>query len=684
MIRPPLDCPARPALALLALASLAVCSHARAADPTPVAPQGRTHQLGWLCVQVSDARVSQVSAYNKDAPDLSIWVPKRRFYVEAADSPDKGARICVPTIIKLGDEALPPDTLVFEKVVVGAGVAHPSQAELVITPEDPRLGEVTLSVVGVAEQWAQRDNVWTFSVSSPANFPERPVRGLIGDGDGPAPSEVFQAEPQMLRFTEPCQPAELEEATVANFGVFDPRSGRVTARGVEPLRLEKGLRLSRCEGLSLDTLMLAVARPPDPTNPEAGNASWFLVPRDARVKVFDPADPDREHGGTNYSAARPLGGYHVCRQPTWTSALLEDVPLAGMSELLASGEWRALMPGGTSKGELDGSTTLKAGSPATLLDQRESWALVRAVVDGTPHTIAVPGKVVALPSGPAEGARELDGGLCPVARGVWRATAQNGQTFKVSQDTPGAELAGMWLEVPAGTTLLQLCQSGDPAGVCAPIYVGGAQSKETDRFVLVSFAGSYLAVRERDLRDRTGGVFDARRERAWYWRADDDTKKDTPSNWAFGLGPGARVSFLHQDDMAWFVRTRLQKLVREGVPGFEGGFGVGGDGNGVFLELTGGVGWKIYQFTDAPLELRASVLGKLDLRVENGGGLGFDVLGKAQLRWVNDFAPVSLELGLNFGYGGTFGTGSGAQTVKGRGGVTFGMPIGIIVELVEF
>jgi hypothetical protein len=104
---------------------------------------------------------------------------------------------------------------------------------------------------------------------------------------------------------------------------------------------------------------------------------------------------------------------------------------------------------------------------------------------------------------------------------------------------------------------------------------------------------------------------------------------------------------------------------------------VGGDGFGTFITLGGGVSTLVHRFADEPLELRLAVLGELDLRVSDGGGLNFDVVGKAQLRWVNDIAPVTFEVGLNLGYGGTFGT-------NGRGGFLFGLPLGVMVELVHF
>jgi hypothetical protein len=292
---------------------------------------------------------------------------------------------------------------------------------------------------------------------------------------------------------------------------------------------------------------------------------------------------------------------------------------------------------------------------------------------------------VALPSGPSREVFELAGGFCAVSRGVWRATANAAQAFRTSQDTPGAELAGLWLEVPAGSYVLQLCQASvagqTPRGprdlTCDPVHVGGAQGGPNERFVLVRYAGSVIAMRERDLRDRTTGAFTLRRDRPWFWQADAKVLRDARSPWTLGLDTGARLSFANHDHFGWSaIRARVQRLTA-GSFGFEGGLGFVLDGLGPLLELTGGAQFLAHRFTEVPVELRLGVLGRLDLRLAEEGGLGFDVLGKAQFRWLNEIAPVSFEVGLNLGYGGTFGA-------DGAGGVSFGMPIGVSVEVVDF
>lgn len=654
--------------ALIALVALTI--HARAAD-TPERP----HELGWLCVNVSDVGISQVSAFNKDAPSLSIWVPRERFHVEKT-GPGEAGRVCIPSVVRLGDGPLPPETLVFERTVVSGTVHRPSILELVVTPTSAALGEVTVEVIGLGEQWTQRDGTLTFQSLRPVTFPARASRGLIGDGDGPPPPDVFRAAAAAQRFTEPCQPAELEEAVVASFAEYEARTNRVTARGIEPYRLEAGTKVSMCEGLALDTLMLAVARPAS-NAPSETAAAWFLLPRQARMRLLSPS-AGADTPTQRFTAQRPLGGYHVCRQPTWTTSVLAEVPMAGAFELLPSGEWRQNLPG-----DPGAVGAIAGGADATLLDYRDSWALIRASVDGQARVIAAPAASIAMPSGAAPDAQELDGGLCPVARGQWRAMKSNSQAFRVSQDTPGAELAGLWLEIPMGTQVLQLCQDGALVGgkttpgvpACEPIYVGGAQARGTDRFVLARYAGTWIGLRDKDLRDKTSGDFDLRRERPWYYRAGAVIKEADP-RWALSIGPGARISFVRPKDHAWTVSLNLQRLVDEGL-GFEGGVGAGVDGFGTFISLTGGVGTLFHRFEEESLELRGAVLGKLDLRPTDGGGLNFDVVGKMQLRWVNEIAPVSLEVGLSFGYGGTFGD-------KGRGGVLFGMPVGLQVQLVEF
>ncbi len=190
------------------------------------------------------------------------------------------------------------------------------------------------------------------------------------------------------------------------------------------------------------------------------------------------------------------------------------------------------------------------------------------------------------------------------------------------------------------------------------------------------YAGTILAVRNRDLRDRTTDEYVLRRQRPWFYRADPGVMKDKDWGWVFGVGPGARPSFVRAEDHAWTLNARIQQLSDKTL-GFEGVFGVGGDGLSTFLALSGGVGTLIHLFTDSPLELRGALLGELDLRVSKDGGLNFAVVGKAQLRWLNEFAPVNFEVGLNLGYGGTFGA-------NGSGGVLLGMPINVTIELLEF
>ena len=666
---PPVATKKLPMRSFAILLALALSTPAHAADERP-------HELGWLCMNVSDVGVSQISAFNKDAPSLSVWVPKARLYIDKT-GPGEAGRICAPTVVRLGDGELPPETLVFERTVIAGTVHRPSTAELVVTPESPFLSEVTVELIGLAEQWTQRDGTLTFQSVRPVEFPGRVSRGLLGDGEGPPPADVFRAYAAMLRFEEPCQPAALEEPMMANFGRYEPRTNKVAARGTEPVRLEAGTRVTRCEGLALDTLTVAVARPAAPGSDEV---QWLLVPRQTKMKVLEPGEPETEKPRKQFTASHPLGGYHVCRQPTWTTSVLTDVPMSGAWELLPSGQWQQNLPGDAgAAGELAGGATV------TLLDYRETWALVRGRVDGKPRVIAAPAASIAMPSGPANDTFELDGGLCPTARGQWKALKSNGQTFKVSQDTPGAELTGLWLEIPMGTVVLQLCQdSGDVGGktmygvpACEPIYVGGTQGAENDRFVLVRYAGNFLGVRARDLRDKITGEFELRRERPYYFK--EGAKQEREPDWALSIGPGARLSFVEPDHHAWTVSLYLQRLVEQGL-GFEGGIGFGGDGLTTFMSFTGGVGTLLHKFEGEPLELRGAVLGQLDVRVSDGGGLGFNVLGKAQLRWVNDIAPVSFEVGLNIGYGGTFGN----SVRRGKGGVSFGMPFGLMVELVQF
>ncbi len=142
-------------------------------------PKG--HELGWLCVPVSDTRISQVAAFNRDARMLMVTVPKRRFYIEAATD-GQGGRVCIPTIVRVGQVAIPDETLIFERTLHVGNVAQSSQAELVLTPEDPNLDEVTLDVVGLADQWTERDGVATFSVVTPVTFPARKLSAFIGEG----------------------------------------------------------------------------------------------------------------------------------------------------------------------------------------------------------------------------------------------------------------------------------------------------------------------------------------------------------------------------------------------------------------------------------------------------------------------------------------------------------------------
>ncbi len=100
-----------------------------------------------------------------------------------------------------------------------------------------------------------------------------------------------------------------------------------------------------------------------------------------------------------------------------------------------------------------------------MLDYRDTWASSRGARWSTAAARDRGARLVRRDAdGPAPDALEVDGGLCPVARGQWKALKSNAQAFKVSQDTPGAELAGLWLEIPMGTHLLQLCQDGGEVG----------------------------------------------------------------------------------------------------------------------------------------------------------------------------------------------------------------------------
>jgi len=646
------------------------------ASSAHAAAPARTNELGWLCFAVSDLDIEQISAFNRESPTLSIWVSKARLYTEPATDGGRGGRVCAPTVVALGEDDLPAETLVFERLLGTAPDAPRSHAEVVITPTDPALAEVTVEVESLPDSWRQRDGVWTYSHPNPIAFPERAVRSLVGEADGLPPDQAFPALAKTQTFQETCQPIELGEAAAASFGDWDARAGKVVARGIEPLTLAAGTRVSRCEGAALDTMMMAVAKPGDDTKEaDKSNTVWYLVARDTTFKV--PAGQEN----VRYLVSNPIGGYHVCRQPTWTTAILEDVPLSNYWELVPGQGWQE-------RTEFD-RDKIKGGTHVELLDQREGWAVIQGdlPVSGggsKPRILAIKASAVALPSGGGNGVLQLGGGLCSTARGQWRASKSNTQAFKVSQETPGAELAGLWLELPMGTQVLQLCQDGsspdgrsntrDPA--CSPIYVGGAQGKEGDRFVLVRYAASYLAIREDDLRDRMTGEFALREQRPWPWRKKGTIVEDEPSGWVLGIGPGARIGFADKDDHAWVIRARMQRLTDEKL-GFEGGFGVGGDGLGTFIELTAGLGKKLYQFPDVPIELRVGAGAKLDFYTSGDQGLGFDVIGKLQLRWVNDVAPVNLELGLNLGYGGTFGA-------AGEGHFRFGMPFMAIIELARF
>ncbi|TNF30952.1 MAG: hypothetical protein EP329_12975 [Deltaproteobacteria bacterium] len=641
--------------ALVLLVSTLGAPLAHAASPTTLFDRAEPtpHELGWVCMSVTDTRITQISAYNKDAPNLSVWVTKDRFHTEVEGDGPQG-RVCVPTIVTLGTDDLPDNTLVFERVVKSGGVERPAMAELVLVPELETLAEATIRLTGTADQWVQRDGVWTFNASQVAVFPDKVLRGLPGQGDGPDPNQVFRGAAAIERFSEQCQPFELTADGIANIGVRDRNTGLVAPRGIEPFRLKKGLVVSRCDGLSTDGTMIAIAERTD-----RGQISWFVVPRETEMRPLEAS--------LRFTADAPLGGYHVCRTPTWTTSLIEEVELAAKWELLPNGEWRWL------SGEHRDQGVLPPGTLIILLDHRDGWALARAVVDGAPRIFALPGRTVSIPSGPASEVRSLVGGLCQWPQGEWRAVAANTRAFRVAQDAPGAELAGLWVELPQGTRVLALCQSEDR---CEPVNVGGTQVSETERVILVRFAGQLLGVRQSDLRDRVTGTFDLRRQRSEYWPADSQVLKREPASWALGLGPGGRLSFVRQDDFAWTAGLRLQDIGDDGW-GFEGGIGLGGDGHGTFMELTAGAGQLLYAIEDANLEFRGAVLGKLDLRFSDGGGLGVDAIAKGQMRWVNDFAPVSLEIGVNLGFGGTFGK-------DGKSGVTFGMPIRFIVELVEF
>jgi len=660
----------RPLPSSLLLVALCVASApARAADPE------RPHELGWLCVTVSDLGVTQVSGFNRDAPILSITVGKGRLYTEPATAGGRGGRVCAPTVVRAGDGDAPAETLFFEREPQGKTRA--STIEIVLTPDDPRLAEATVEVVAIPSGWTQREGTWTYQVPGAIAFGERPLRSLVGDGDGPPPDTLFPALLAAQRFAEPCQPVALAQAAPANFANFDPRLERVTARGIEPVTIPQGTRVSRCEGLSLDPLMVAVARPSDEAD-AASAPSWFLVPRDSVMTAIAGLEDVR------YTAAQPLGGYHVCRQPGWTTSLLEDVTLGSHWELERGQGWRQ-MPLDASESPL-----VPAGTAVELLDTREGWAVIEGRFppgpSARPRIIAVKASAVALPSGGGHAVLAVGGGLCPVGRSQWRATKSNTQAFRVSQDTPGAELAGLWLELPIGTQVLQLCQDGRAADgltapknpACSPAYVGGAQGSAHggDRFVLVRYAATWLAVREDALRERTTGEFALRAERPWFWRAGAPKVEDPDDGWVFSLGPGARIGFVDKDDHAWVLKSRMQRVTDDDLD-FEGGFGVGGDGLGTFIELTAGLGKLFYTFPDAPLELRGAVVTRLDFYTSGDQGLGFDVIAKAQLRWVNDTLPLSFELGINLGYGGTFGP-------SGEGHFRFGMPVSLLLELARF
>lgn len=661
---------------LTALGVVLLAGNATAAGPFS-ADTPKEHALGWLCVDVSNPDIARVSAFNTDAPEFTMFAGKSRYHV--TPDPSGGARVCVPIVTTLGDGEVPEETLVFEREIATETGVRAAQAELVLTPTSPQLHEVTMKVIGSTPYWTEQNGVWTFQATESVTFPERIVRGLDGLGDGPPPPSVFPSAPLTERFSEPCVPVRLPWPAPANFGLYNPTTRKVSPRGVEPLRLAKGDVLSLCEGLSTDGELLAVAKPIAP-----GEVGWFLIPRETELTRIDTQ--------LAYHRTRPLGGYHVCRVPTWTTHLLKPVPLAQSWELLANGQWAAPAlptdgmaaaeaPPEASPRDLDGvggldpvptGPSLRAGLPVTMLDHRNSWALIRAVLDGATRTFAIPGQVVALPSGPSSEPVSLMGGLCPWPAGRWRTISANTQAFHLAQDAPGSELAGLWLELPLGTRVLAMC---DDKRDCDPIYVGGAQSDATDRVVLVRYAGHLLGIRESTLRDRVTGTFETRVERRDYWRAQEDLiRPDVIANWAIGLGPGARLSFVDDDAHAWTLKLRLQELVKGW--GFEAGFAAGGNGLGTFLEFSAGAGILLAEL-EGNIELRAGFLGKLDLFVTGDGGLGVDLIAKAQLRWNNDVAPVSFELGFNVGFGGTFGS-------TGDSAVSLGMPLWLLVDVFEF
>ncbi len=625
-----------------ALALLAPAQDARASD----------HDIGWVCVQTEDVRIAQIASFNIDGESLGVIVPGERLHIEQ-DPTGPGGRVCIPAVVSVGGDELPPETIVFERKHMVAGQALDAEAELVLKHTEAAFADTTVKIRGVKANWRRARGVWTFSSPEVVRFRSNSSRALDGEGDGPPPPGVFSEAVAAKRFSEPCRPMELAESAAASIGGYDRETRTVTVRGVEVVRLEKGALVSWCDGLSPDGKLTPVAVRSDDTPGAKSTLGWYLVPKDTPFLQLD--------AGAAFEPDAPFGGYHICQQPTWLTKLYENVPLAGVWELQQSGAWTQFPS--------DDDTRLDAGTPVRLIAHRQSFALIAAMFGGVERTLVVAGRAVELPTGPASQTRRFVGGLCQWPVGQWRSLKATTHAYTVSQDAVGSELVGLWLEIPHDTSVLVLCQ--DKGGQCNPIYVGGSQTVETDRVLLVRYAGHLLGIKESDVQGVSDGTFAAREDRSRFWREEDVLRESIPE-WAFDLGPGVRLSFVDKDHFAWDARLRMQRI-QPGL-GFEGMVGAGVDGLGSFLELAGGVGDVFMSWPEYDLELRWATLGKLDVRFSQGGGFGLDAIAKLQLRWLNDFTPISFEAGLNLGFGGTFGD-------DGKSGVHFGIPLYFGIQL---
>ncbi len=326
----------RPAIAAFLIVAapfagaLVAAPQVHAADPSE-----RPHELGWLCMNVSDVGVTQVSAFNKDAPSFSIWVPKARLYIEPT-GPGSAGRVCVPTVVRLGDGALPAETLVFERTVVSGNVHRPADRRARHHARGPLLAEVTIEVIGLAEQWTLRDGTLTYQSVRPVEFPGRLARGLLGDGEGPPPPEIFRAvvAPALRGALPTGRHGRGDDGELRQLRAAHQQGQRPRPRARPPRGRHQGLALRR-PGPRHD--LLAVARPADRTPPTRLPA-WLLVARATKMRAMG-----------RRSRAWRTGRYHTVRgrSAAIMSAVSRpgrrrrssDIPMAGIygSSFAASG-----------------------------------------------------------------------------------------------------------------------------------------------------------------------------------------------------------------------------------------------------------------------------------------------------------------------------------------------------------